>query len=355
MIKDIRQTGRDSIKLLSAVLALSLLLFIIPAFGLTSCQSEAPEDSLLMYKDSVTIKIRLKSPEKKKVRSLDIFFFNDDGLKRLDSYQRFQGSAEEILDLASRKGEKIIAALANCSADRFTWAGINSYESLKSVLKELKDENPETPAMSGSCRVTATDKGEISLELEALMAEIELNSLCFDFSSMPNGSVKITEVKAYITNVNASSPLLYEDSFSISSIINYGKDVPAEYENFLHPEIIFKNIADEIGSEIIFPKARFYCYQNESERTALGRPGTRLVIEAKINGEKYYYPIEINREGFGFTGGTPGIKRNKKYVYNIIISRFGTKDPDIPAKSETMNIDLKIQDWRDIKDEIISY
>lgn len=355
MMKDIRQKGRDSFTTLSAVLALSLLLFIIPAFGLTSCQREAPDDLVLKEKDSLMIKIKLKSPEKKNLRSIDVFFFNNDELKRLDSYQRFQAPVDGILDLASRKGEKIIAILANCSADRFTWAGINSYESLKSAIKELKDENPESPAMSGECRLKTMDKGEISLDIEALMAEIELQSLGFDFSSIPQGSVKVTEVKAYITNVNASSPLLYEDTFSVGSIINYGRAVPSEYENFLHPEIIFKSIADDVGDGLILPKARFYCYENESEQIDLGRPGTRLVIEAKLNGKKYYYPIEVNREGFGLAGGKPGIKRNKRYVYNIIISRFGTKDPDIPAKSETMNIDLKIEDWRSIDEEIISY
>lgn len=351
----IRLQGRGSFSVLSAILALFLLIFIIPAFVLTSCTDKLPQTEGAKEKDPVKMNIRIKSPENKALRSLDIFFFNDDELKKLDSYQRFQHPVKEILDVASRKGAKILVVLANSSSDRFTWAGINSYESIKEAIKELKEENPDIPAMSGECRLSEKDKGSVSLKISPLMAEIHINSICCDFSAMPGNKITMKDVKAYLTNVNASSPLLFDNSCSIGSIINYGKAVPSQYENFLCPEIIWRHVANEIGEEVISPDIRFYCYPNESYETDIGRPGTRLVIEGMINGEKYYYPIEINRPGFGFKDGIPGVRRNRRYSFNIMITRLGAKDPDTPVESGTIGLELQIKEWRNVDDEIIAF
>ena len=44
----------------------------------------------------------------------------------------------------------------------------------------------------------------------------------------------------------------------------------------------------------------------------------------------YYYPIEINREEIS-ASGEAGIGRNRRYVYDITLTRVGTISPEMLA------------------------
>ena len=63
----------------------------------------------------------------------------------------------------------------------------------------------------------------------------------------------------------------------------------------------------------------------------------RLVIEGKIDGTTYYWPLTA--------GGEMGIERNMTYNYNILIRRKGTTDPDTPVEPKDIDIELNIKTW----------
>ena len=74
-----------------------------------------------------------------------------------------------------------------------------------------------------------------------------------------------------------------------------------------------------------------YCYPNDSDDDMMGSPPTRMVVQGDIDGATYYYPVDINREGFGYTSGPHGLSRNVKYSYSLLITRKGSTDPDTPV------------------------
>ena len=83
-----------------------------------------------------------------------------------------------------------------------------------------------------------------------------------------------------------------------------------------------------------------------------GTPFTRLVIEGKIRGETFWWPIEINRED-----GTqvPGIHRNCRYVFDIVITRKGNKDPDTAIGKETADIRMETRPWNEKEEQVIPF
>ena len=84
---------------------------------------------------------------------------------------------------------------------------------------------------------------------------------------------------------------------------------------------------------------------NETEAEGPGSPFTRLVIEGKVDGTTYYWPININRKD----GGT-GISRNCRYVFDVRLTRLGHTDPDIPVETEDAEIIMEVQPWEELEE-----
>ena len=70
--------------------------------------------------------------------TLDIFFYNDDLLRRIDSYQRTEIGAGMSADAASRKGKKIAVAILNPQKEEYAWNSISSYETLVEMNSDLR-------------------------------------------------------------------------------------------------------------------------------------------------------------------------------------------------------------------------
>ena len=347
--------GRESSFSIYAVLALNLLFTLFPTFMLTSCRKDEPLERKKHDNTYIQTEIYLKGTEKQNLKSLDIFVFNDNSLRRLDSYQRIDGEIEKTVNIASRQGSKIIVAIANAAKDRFVWAGINSYDSLKKILFSLKDEDPDSPIMTFETSHNAVAKGSCEIRLQPFLAEIVLKSICCDFSSRPYSNKNLENVKVYLTNVSASCPAIYDKSYKVTEIINYSSLSKNDFKDFIRPDIIEQKFTEPIGSNVIQPEIKLYCYPNLSEKAGLGSPMTRLVIEGRIDGKVYYYPIDINRQEDNINGKTGGIDRNTSYIFDILITRLGAKSPDTPIESGAIEVKIKIKDWKEFSNEIISY
>jgi hypothetical protein len=349
-------SGKDGNSYSSNVLAAALLsITIIPAFFmLFSCShNEFMEDENEFGNRPVT-KINLGTPENTNMDNLDIFFFNDDSLLMLDSYQRIENPVSSCVEAASRHGKKIIIVVANFH-DKNNWKDIRSYESLKSRLSELSEENPYKPVMSGETHIKTGEKKSCFIILEPLMAQIHLNSICCDFHNKPYKGKKLENVKIYLTNVNFACGLLRERNYRPTMMVNCGGLEEKAVSKMAFPELLFKRIKEDIGENVVFPKGDFYCYPNNSDEETIGSPHTRLVIEGEIGGRKYYYPIDINETGFGYASGEKGIERNTSYSLDVTITRTGTDDPDSPAESGTLGIKCSAVPWNEKEESVISF
>lgn len=283
-----------------------------------------------------------------KSRCIDIFYFNDDTLQRLDSYQRIEGSSRDGEDGlykvtgSSRTGNKILVALANSSSDKFTWDRINSYRMLKLQMADLRNEVEGSPVMSAETKVIAGKEIECTMTLEPLLARVTLSTICCDFHQRPYAGEKLKDVKAYLTNVSSRCPYLPDSTVTPDSYINSGRYIESDLEDFSSPGMFCAAIADSIGTELESPEKNFYCYPNSGE-TGLGSPATMLVIEGKLQGTTYYYPIEIGR-----TDGD-GIFRNMEYRYDVTITRRGSLNPWTKVESGTVLIKTAMRPWTEKK------
>jgi len=322
-------------------LAATLLLsFVFPTF-FQSCSIDSPIDI-----GKQETKISLKSPSLKSLERIDLFFFNNDSLKRLDSYQRFENVSFDSVNGASRKGDKILVAIANYPGE-FTWENSFSYSKLKSTICCLADEDPSSPIMSGETRVRRGADQGCQLVLEPLLAQIHINSICCDFHNRPYSSEKLKNVRLYLVNVNSKCEMLRKEGFKPTDIVNNGRLNENQLLEWNCPEMIYNSLGTEIGDNVVSPDLDFFCYPNDTEEEGVGSPFTRLVIEGQIDGVTYYYPLNINEEGFGYSQGKKGIDRNVKYSLDITITRKGSTDPDIAVETGAVEIVCSVLEWNE--------
>jgi hypothetical protein len=75
---------------------------------------------------------------------------------------------------------------------------------------------------------------------------------------------------------------------------------------------------------------------------------TKLVIEGKIGGHTYYYPIKINPQG-------GGIARGCRYNFDIVLTRTGVTDPDGELNEEDIEINMEVEEWKEKNGYIVSF
>ncbi len=296
--------------------------------------------------DVLQTDVRLVGPLSKgieKTQEIDILVFNDDALQRLDTYQRSGTGTWPVVKASSSVGEKIMAVVVNGQRDRYEWTDILSYQDMNGICGKLEDETSDCPLMSGEDRIRAGNP--VSMKIRKLSAEVHLKGISCDFKGKDYEDQQLTDVRIYLTNVNAEAPLFNDRPYMPTRIINSGKLEMADVEAFKEPGSIFQELPYPIGSAVKDPGIRFRCYPNESEEEGPGAPYTRLVIEGKINGTTYYWPVNINREKEG-----TGISRNCIYVYDIRLTRLGHTDPDIPVETEEAEIELEVQPWEELEE-----
>lgn len=289
------------------------------------------------------------------IRHTDIFIFNNDALRRLDSYQRIEGSGP--VKAASRKGDKIIVIIANSSYSKKDWRHINSFEGLYEETALLEQESTGYHIMTSVLEISSVDRHIYRADMERLSSGIRINSIRTDFSGREYDGEPLTDVKVYLTNVNASCMLLRHEGFRPELIVNPGFLDMSAVSGFKDTGIIYREIDEDIGEDAIYPDIILFCYPNDAGEETAGSPFTRLVIEGRIRGETYWYPITINRGDFGIASGGDGrgIGRNMMYSYDITIRRTGTKDPDIPVSLEDVTISCPVEPWEDIDSGTVSF
>lgn len=279
---------------------------------------------------------------------LNILTFNDDRLKRLDSYQIISDFNDDTAYVESTGGDKIIF-FCSCRA-RFDWSGINSYSALTDIHCNLENESRQAPIRTGEV-YTLAGASSCSVDLQTLVSEVCITSLSCDFSGTPYSGKKITDVRAYLINVNGCCSITDIKTGNPVSIINYGRLSEEDLSHFREPDILYSDIAQTLDYRELKPASSFLCYPCCGVENDAGRPPTRLVIEGRIDGTTYYWPINVGTE----TNGTFIIERGHKYSYDILIRRKGTTDPDTPICLHSHEIDFDIQSWTEKKDYGIEF
>ena len=338
--------GRNLFSLSRPAVLAEILLSITPAFVSCTMAGTASEDP------DIPVQIQLTRSAKGSLNSLDIFFFNNDPLQRLDAYQRIENCPASAVNGYSRSGEKRLALLANASGDKYTWSRIQSFPSLEGIRCRLDRENPASPVMSGTNTLQAGTDRFCPIALDPLLCRIVLGSISCDFHERPYKGASLENVKVYLTNVSASTPPFPDSEHSVmEELLNPGRLDSAAVAALSHPEMVFAELGQSVGLGLVSPDLELYCYPNNPAGDDLGAPPTRLVIEGELQGETYYYPITLaDRKEL-----PEGLVRGTTLRLDVTLTRRGTKDPDVPADPSSLNIRFEPQPWSEQPGQIIRF
>lgn len=323
-----------------------IILSLIPAFlpCFLSCSDNAFEENGCESEVLLT-----KSSGSEAVGSVDLFFYNDDKLSRLDSYQRFL-SPPSVLTGRSGSGSKTVHAVANSRTAAYSWLDICSVFALGKLRTVLDEDNPSSPVMSGSTRIEAGKEATCGIELRPVMAEVILRSLCCDFSDRIYAGEKLENVRVYLTGVCVSAPLFSIGPPPASEFINIGGLDSTEVFSLRHPEYVYRATGRNVGAEKITPDIHFYCYPNSPDEKSLGSPCTNIVIEGKLGGNTVYYPIEVKQEG-----GKGEILRNTRYLVDVRITRRGASRIGEPLETDAAIIGVSAEPWTEKDKQYVSF
>ena len=286
---------------------------------LLSCQKASLETP-----DSNKTQIYIHKTAKTTAGTLDLFFFNNDPLGTLDAYQRFDVLSGGVVEGASRTGDKLVAGILNLPGDIWSWSDINTFQRLSERISDLTEDQPAAPVMTGICRICAGRDRRCDLDLKPLMTRVTLHSLCCDFHARPYRDAVLEDVEVYLVNVNRTVSIFDDGAATL----------PATWLNMGGRETEQGVFRLGSVSETMFPEVAMYCYPNCAAEETLGRPLTRLVIEGTLQGERYYYPVNL-----------PAVGRNEDIVLDITITRTGTSDPDSPAETGSILCGMTVLPW----------
>ena len=308
---------------------LIVLCLLFPAFAAVSCGAADPFlpdtelSTTIFLPDVLAMSEHPTKAAASDIERLDIFVFNDDGARRLDSYCSKGKPATPYIDVSSSAGDKLVVVLANCTGRAFTYDEFSSYGALENVVWHLRDEDPTRPVMSGECQISAGAAGYTSVKLAPLMSGVCLDFLKCDFSGRGYRSRTLENCSVYLTNVSGSCEILRQDGFRVSELENAGWLDETYLASMKHPEMLRKSVVPGQWSPV-----ELFCYPNNADDGGPGSPHTRMVVQGDIDGQTYYYPLEINQDGYGYASGPRGLSRNVKYSYSLLITRKGSTDPD---------------------------
>ena len=328
-----------------SLLILSMVILIVPV--VQGC-IEHPQDSDFTEAASMpSVKVAVRQLSDTQTRCIDAFVFNDDQLQRLDCYQSMENLQDRDILVGSRSGNKILLLCANLHHEKDSWREYNSFKKAGAMKVNLEDEDRNYPVMASYAHFqTGRDT---RIDMERLSSEVELHSINCDFKGKPYAGEKITDAKAYLINVNGTCSLLPQENEGIERVINHGGLIESDMTNLKDPTLLLSELG-EIGTEVTYPSCQFLCYVNKSPEESLGSPYTRLVIEGKIQGETWYWPIDINRDG-----SANGIERNSRYIFNITLTSKGTKNPNAPVKTDMTDITFKAETWKEKEEYCVSF
>jgi len=301
-------------------------LWHLPAFLPVSCTLQNAPDSFVPGMRKAQIYILPTGNAK--VQGIDLLFFQDEPLFLLDAWQHFDAVQGNRVTGTASSAARSFVALSGYPGGSDVWSGIRSYDSLAEIRFRLEDEAPGAPLLFG----TGEAGGSRTVVLQPMLARISLRSVACDFSGHPYAGEELTGVRAFLTWASRECrPFVPADT--PVSWLNAGRLDETETATLPHPELVLADLTPSLGGRI-YPDADFYCYPNPSDGSEFGRPVTRLVIEGKLRGVTYYYPIDL-----------PGLEANVQYRMDVTLTRAGTTDPDTPAVAGTIVLTDRVLDW----------
>lgn len=274
------------------------------------------------------------------IKELLIYLF-DGNTDNIVSFKRVSDPDSLVgIKIKTTIGPKKIYILANAHIG--DGIGVFTDFDFGKLQTSLIDEEPGYFTMAGKKLDFYADVNSVAdISLERFVSKVVLNSLKTDFGGSPYSGMVLKDVKVYLINV-ASKKMIHNGAETApNSMINLGSNVPAGYSGAHIANMIYDSILSDIGDLVYTTKHHFYTYANTTATENSYIKFTKLVIEATLNGTKYYYPIPVNKTGFG-TSNNGGILRNTVYIMDVVIKNAGSPTPGSFPPSSSYQTNLSV-------------
>lgn len=348
------------------------MLACVVVFSAFSCEKNGevtPDNEIGMQEGEGTLIVSIAtqkeawtkaSADENGVNIIELFVFRNEGTGSgdLDAYKKLEGGENVSLsnvEIKSTTGKKLVYAVLNShGAD---WTGVKTLADFRKKLVCLKDEKPGDFTMVGSAEATLQLTTNVPIEVSRLVAKVQLSSIRCDFTGTPYEGASLTDVKAYLINASACKTFVLNTNAETPHVFNDKGFSSADIISCADGSILYKDLGSSINATALNVGHNFYCFENTIEQQTETERFTRLVIEGKLNGHKYYYPININREGFGYTAENDhkGVKRNTAYSIDVTICRPGSTDPDGILEYGDMSATVTIKDWMTVPQSQVQF
>lgn len=298
----------------------------------TGCQKDVMSDH--KSDEKVTLKVSVQNPDTKVlsgadetgIKSYQVFLFNENGV--VEDYVN-QASSDITLDCTT--GDKTVIVLANAP----DLGDVVDMEMLSTKTSLLSDNAPDALVMEGrqNVKILSSDGAYISVAVARKVARVELASLKLAIDMPQYNSLPFKVQSVYLINVPAEMP--YFNYVESSLWYNKSGYVQEDYN-----DLIYDDMEDfEITAETPYTAQNvFYCYPNKIPQDSFEAEwcprNTRLVVEATLGDEKYYYPVRL-----------PKLEHNMRYEVNLVITRPGLPTPDSNFKKFDADFNITVSEW----------
>lgn len=284
------------------------------------------------------------------VQTLEIFIFRNEGddAGKLDTYKKIEGAdlvSLSDIKIQSTTGAKVIYAIAN--SHKNDWKGVMDITAFKNVLANLQTENLKNFTMTGSVEATLQITTSVTFSISRLVSRVVLTGIKTGFTGTPYEGSSLKNVKVYLTNVVGKKYYANGGDDPEKAVLNYQRSVAEDVNGCVMTGMLYDDVVPDITDSGYTIPHYFYCYENLLQAETPENRFTRLVIQGDLNGHTYYYPVNINRDQFGYTAanGHAGVQRNTSYELEVTILRPGSLHPDEIVEHGVLTTHLNILDW----------
>ena len=270
-----------------AFLTLACTLYLILPVLSVSCssiQEEKPDITetpipINHEADSLSTTLFISADNVGNIRSghTDILIYSMSGIQELLVHREYETPPKET-EILVPEGDIECIVITN-SPSKLNTATLNRLDAAKQMCFQFKDEDPESPIMTGHCTMVAGTRDTIKIRPFLCAVHLVMASNAMD------GYELVESPQVWLTGLNPSVSVLQEDEFRPSEFIANGR-----HEQF----------PSDIGFYTMYPGITLYCYPNDTPPRDLGSAHTAIAFEAMIDGctcqEEYELPA-IGRAG----------------------------------------------------------
>lgn len=290
-----------------------------------------------------------------KVNKIEVLVFRDGALDGYGVKSDFSVNPDLVVDVDCSKGTRNIWAVINSDV---TLNGITTENDLKALISQLKNNvgssSLDNFVMLGSiANQSITGSSSINMYVDRIVARVWVKRITKNFSSAALQAATFSVGRIYLTNVVNRFNLggtFVPDATSAYWYNRMGYDDTAAQVAEKDALILRTGPGTIASATDIAVSGAMYPYPNPTASTLVDgkyvgpeagdwsiRP-TRLVVEATVDGTLYYYPITL-----------PVLEKNHSYeIPNLIITRPGSDNPDIPVDGVSAGFTIVVNDWEQV-------